>query len=98
VTGYILTRAIDPYHRPVAFVFTGNSPESDGSEVFCDVARLNQSANANLMARGWAYPAYYTHRHNEGGLPVDLRDRLTALADSAYASSRTNPRYATTTT
>jgi endonuclease YncB( thermonuclease family) len=99
--GYVLTRAIDPYHRPVSFVFSDQPPAADGSDVFCDVAMLNKSVNAKLMTKGWAYPAYYTHRQGEGGLPVDLRDRLTFLSSSAYLngwgvwgvdSSRTNPR------
>ena len=32
--GYILSRAVEKNGRPVAFVYTGTSPEEDGSEIF----------------------------------------------------------------
>ena len=76
--GYILTKAIDPFGRRVAFVYGGNPPEADGSQVWIDEARLNASVNARLMARGHVYPGYYT------GLPWDLRERLTQLAQNAW--------------
>ena len=93
--GYILTRGIDPFGRPVAFVFSGSAQEADGSEVFLRTDRLDRSLNAKLMMAGQVYPAYYT------GLPWDLRDRLTELADIAWYGdrglwavddSRNNPR------
>jgi hypothetical protein len=99
--GYILARTIDPFGRPVAFVYVGNAPENDGAAVFLDVPRLNQSLNAQLMVQGQVYPAYYTARNNQGGLPTDLRDRLTDLAVTAWIGdrgvwpvddSRNNPR------
>lgn len=76
VPGYILTRSIDPYGRPVSFVFTG-SPGATDVELFLDVALLNKSVNAGLARSGNAYPAFYT------GLPTDLRRRIIALANSA---------------
>jgi hypothetical protein len=77
VPGYILTRSVDPYGRPVSFVYAGVPDEADGSEVFLKVARLNDSLNAELVAAGHAYPMYYA------GLPTDLRNRITTLATSA---------------
>lgn len=88
VRGHILVQTIDPYRRPVAFVYAGNPRERDGSDVFLDVARLNSSLNARLMAQGHVYPAYYAARANLGGLPVDLRERLTALASQAWTNDR----------
>jgi len=86
VRGYILTRGIDPYGRPVAFVFSGVPPEADGDDVFLTVARMNQSLNAQLAGAGQVYPAYYSALSNgQGGLPVDLRMRLTALVTQARA-------------
>jgi endonuclease YncB( thermonuclease family) len=82
--GYILTRNIDPYGRPVAFVFAGAASETDGTNVFLSVNRLDQSVNAMLMKAGQVYPAYYGARENIGGLPWDLRNRLTELADNAW--------------
>ena len=32
--GYILSRNVDPYGRPVAFVFVGDTTEPDGSEIY----------------------------------------------------------------
>jgi endonuclease YncB( thermonuclease family) len=83
INGHILTRGIDPYGRPVAFVYTGQPPAASGSEAWLDVPRLNRSINAKLMAEGHAYPAYYTERNGHGGLPWDLRERLTKLAQAA---------------
>jgi endonuclease YncB( thermonuclease family) len=80
--GYILTRNIDPYGRPVAFVFAGSPNGADGSEPWLKLPLLNRSANAKLMGAGLLYPAYYT------GLPTDLRDRLTELATQAYNGNR----------
>jgi hypothetical protein len=75
--GYILTRAIDPYGRPVSFVYAGASNHKDGKQVFLDVKALNKSINAKLAEVGNAFPAFYT------GLPTDLRSRINALARSA---------------
>jgi len=75
--GYILTRAIDPYGRPVSFVYAGASNHKDGKQVFLDVKTLNKSINAKLAQSGNAFPAFYT------GLPTDLRSRINALARSA---------------
>jgi len=86
--GHILIRTIDPYGRPVAFVYVGDPPEADASDVFLRIPRLARSLNAKLMDRGHVYPAYYTARDNMGGLPADLRDHLTALAVAAWNADR----------
>ena len=82
VLGYILTRGIDPFGRPVSFVFAGSASEQDGSNVWLGVSRLNQSINAKLIDQGQAYPAFYT------GLPSDLRDRITELTIRAWEYDR----------
>lgn len=82
VRGYIVTRAIDPYGRPVSFAFIGKAPAKDGGEVWLDVARMNKSLNIDVLAAGHAYPAFYT------GLPTDLRKRLIAVADAAAKAKR----------
>lgn len=74
VPAHILTRSIDPFGRPVSFVFAGASKFKNGKEVFVDVARVRKSVNAQLAAGGLAYPTFYT------GLPTDLRDAISALA------------------
>jgi endonuclease YncB( thermonuclease family) len=101
IQGYILSQTIDPYGRPVSFVFKGTASETDGTDVFLTVDRMDQSLNANLIRKGHVYPAYYASREDIGGLPWDLRDRLTSLSDNAWAYdwgvwefdvSRANPR------
>lgn len=78
IEGYILSRNVDPYGRPVAFVFVGTTPEPDGDEkIWLDVQRLVKSLNAKLIKEGQAYPTYYT------GFPTDLRNELTSLTNQA---------------
>ena len=80
--GYILSRSVDPYDRPVAFAFGGDTTESDGSDVYLRPSTMTKSLNAKLIGLGMAYPAYYT------GLPVDLRDRITGIAKRAKQRNR----------
>jgi hypothetical protein len=67
VRAHILTRAIDPYGRPVAFLFAGNAPERSGTDIFLDEARMDTSLNSALLNGGWAYPAFYSARIVNGG-------------------------------
>jgi len=101
ISGYILSQTIDPYGRPVSFVFKGTASEADGTDVFLDVNRMNQSLNAKLVKKGYVYPAYYAPREEVGGLPWDLREQLTRLSDNAWMhdwgvwefdESRSNPQ------
>lgn len=83
VRAHILTRGAGPHGRPISFVFVGNPPEADGDEnVYLEAPRTRTSLNAEMLRSGQAYPLYYS------SLPVDLRDSLTGLADSAWSSSR----------
>jgi endonuclease YncB( thermonuclease family) len=92
VRAHILSRAIDPFGRPVAFVFPGNAPERSGSELYLDTARLDTSLNAALMREGHVYPAYYSGRmvngERIGGLPGDLREHLTGIAVNAINNNK----------
>jgi hypothetical protein len=87
VRAHILTRAIDPFGRPVAFVFPGNAPERSGADLFLDTVRLDTSLNAALMREGHVYPAFYSAREvngeRVGGLPGDLREHLAGLSINA---------------
>ncbi|HEY0024001.1 MAG TPA: thermonuclease family protein [Longimicrobium sp.] len=80
--GYIIAREVEKNRRPVAFAFTGTPPESDGAGVFLDVARVQQSVNAQMLDSGLAYPTYYK------GLFSDLRSALTAIAAGARQANR----------
>jgi hypothetical protein len=78
--GYIVSRAVEKFGRPIAFVFAGRPPEEDGSELFLDAGRLQGSYNHLALAEGLAYPTFYT------GLFSDLRDALTEAARQSRAS------------
>lgn len=82
IDGYILTRNIDPFQRPVSFVFQGKASASDGADIWLDVKLLKDSVNAKLMAEGEVYPGYYT------GLPTDLRNHLTNDAIAARGANK----------
>lgn len=77
IEGYILSRNVGPYARPISFVFVGNTSEADGSELWLDVQSLSKSLNVKLVKEGQAYPTYYT------GLPADLRNFVTGLTNHA---------------
>ncbi len=80
--GYILSRAVEKYGRPVTFVYTGTSPEEDGSEIFLDADRMRQSLNHRALEDGVAYPTYYK------GLFHDLREALTKAVSHAREAKR----------
>ena len=75
--GYVHAKDLDPHGRVIAFVYAGDSSDVDGSEVFVDAATAEQSFNAQLLVEGLVYPAFYST------LPIDLKDRLAALAVAA---------------
>ena len=78
--GHVLTNGVDANGRLIAFVFAGDSPDPDGTTVFLDEARVDASANAQLLAAGHAYPAFYAT------LPAALRDHLSASSRAARAT------------
>jgi len=79
VEGYILSRAAEKNHRPIAYVYAGAPPEADGSEVRLTAERLQQSANCKSLQAGLAYPTYYN------GLFNDLRQ---ACSDAVTEARR----------
>jgi hypothetical protein len=82
IPGYILSRRVDTYGRPIAFVFTGAPPQADGTQLWLEPGLVAESINAQLMNAGEVYPLYYN------SLPWDLRNLLTTLADRAWRSDR----------
>lgn len=57
--GYILTNQIGPNGRPIAFVYSGDSSEADGTDVFLDSERMFESVNYKQIERGHAFPLFY---------------------------------------
>jgi len=75
----------------VSFVYAGEPPEEDGSEVFLDADMMSGSLNQSILEEGLAYPTYYE------GLFPDLREAFFETVRSArganlrvWAEDRTN--------
>jgi endonuclease YncB( thermonuclease family) len=80
--GYILTRFSDKYGRSVAFAFPGSSQEADGSDVQVGKSLLKKSANYHMLAKGLAYPTFYSK------LYPDLRKELIAITEKARKDNK----------
>ena len=75
--GFILSREAEKNHRPVAFAFSGDIDQEDGSEVFLEEDLLKQSVNYQQIATGMAYATYYK------GLFPSLRNVFSAAVQNA---------------
>ncbi|WP_369244721.1 nuclease [Streptomyces sp. R41] len=80
VPGFILTRGTDTFGRCVAFVGRRTAPAYSGYEIGVSDDLLRRTANFHLLSLGLAYPTFYA------GLPVYLRDVLSAAAQAARAA------------
>ena len=80
VRGHVLSNGVDANGRLIAFVFPGEHPAPDGSTVFLDEKLVDQSINAELLAAGHAYPAFYAT------LPTSLRSHLSETSRAARAA------------
>jgi endonuclease YncB( thermonuclease family) len=80
IRGHVLSNGIDANGRLIAFGYPGDHPGPDGMTVFVDEALVDQSLNAQLLAAGHAYPAFYAT------LPVDLRIHLAKVSEAARAA------------
>ncbi|HEY3001808.1 MAG TPA: hypothetical protein VGJ44_05615, partial [Kribbellaceae bacterium] len=89
--GYILTRFVDKYGRPVCFAYAGGTDLADLESVFVDTATVSGSVNYRLAGSGVVYPTYHSK------LVPDLCDRLTASVDDARAAKNRVWTAATTT-
>lgn len=75
--GYILTNQIGPHGRPIAFVFSGEPPQEDGSEIYATADDISVSINVQQIKLGHAYPLYYDTLFSE------LRDYVRELVKKA---------------
>jgi endonuclease YncB( thermonuclease family) len=78
--GYVLASGLDSNGRTLAFVYAGNTDPDDGSEVFLDASKMEQSVNVALVNAGLAYGEFYT------SLPMDLTGRLRELVRESRVS------------
>lgn len=95
--GYILSRTTDKFGRPVCFVFSGDSNNTDGKSIFLNEAILFHSINYAMLAEGLAYPTFYF------GLFYDLRNAMIAATKKArnqkigiWTEDKTNTGFAIT--
>lgn len=77
IRGYLLANTLDTYGRTVAFVFTGDHPNVDGSRIYVEPNDLDNSLNVIMLRKGQAYGAFYL------GLPADLRNHLRSIVSTA---------------
>lgn len=89
--GYILSKQLGPYGRPIAFVYSGKPEEKDGTDIWLKPERVKQSVNAELLRAGQAYSLYYLT------LYYDLRDALTGIVKNARGRNRGIWKYDKTT-
>jgi endonuclease YncB( thermonuclease family) len=82
VPGFILSREVEIYGRPVAFAFAGEPPAGDPDDFFLDTECMRASANVGLLEAGLAYPIYYTKLFH------DLRGEMTRVATEARMAGR----------
>lgn len=82
VPGFILTRFADKYGRAVAFAFKGSSDEEDGSSIYLDKSLLKKSANYHVLAKGLAYPTFYSK------LYPDIRKELVNISEKARKENK----------
>ncbi len=80
--GYIMTTATERYRRPVAFVFSGKSPHTNGSLAELGTRELRRSVNYRMLLEGMVYPTFYKTLH------YGLRDQLARAARNARARRR----------
>jgi endonuclease YncB( thermonuclease family) len=80
--GFVLSRALDPNGRPVAFAFAGPPPDADDATLTLDAALLRRSLNFGSIAAGHAYPLFYDT------LFADLREALAAAVVAARDEQR----------
>jgi endonuclease YncB( thermonuclease family) len=80
IRGHVLSNGIDANGRLIGFVHPGDAPESDGATIFLESPRSDASVNAQLLAAGLVYPAFYTT------LPASLRTQFAALSRAARAA------------
>ncbi|BAZ45226.1 hypothetical protein NIES4102_22450 [Chondrocystis sp. NIES-4102] len=75
--GYILSSHTDNNGRPVCFVFIGDTPNLDGTEIILTPTAVRNSVNYQLLAEGFVYPLFYDKLYKE------LRDEMVTAVEAA---------------
>ncbi len=79
--GRALSRLVDYFGRPIAFVFSETGPDLRDNH-FVDVDTARSSINLQLLEGGFVYPALYS------SLPVDLRTEAISIAKTARSRKK----------
>lgn len=74
IQGYLLSNGLDQHGRTIAFVFTGNHTDADGTHISVEPSMLENSLNIKMLELGQAYPLFYL------SLPANLREYLRSIA------------------
>ena len=80
IRGYILTRLIELYGRPVVFAFVDDANVDDHTRVKLDVHQVRDSVNFQLIQSGFAYPCFYST------LACNLREAIRDAVSRARSS------------
>ncbi len=80
--GYIAANAVDPFNRPVSFVFPESANLTDGAEFSDADLPLEKSINYFLLKEAIVYPTFYDT------LETSIVERLREVAKTARANSR----------
>jgi endonuclease YncB( thermonuclease family) len=80
IRGYLLSNGLGTFGRIVAFVYTGDHPDLDGSSIFVTPGMLDDSLNAFMLRQGQAYASFYL------SLPAELREHLRGIVSQARAA------------
>lgn len=83
IPGYIVTREVEKEGRPLSWAFAGDPGVDDGATMTPEAlaARLPNSINHRMLAKGMAYPYFFT-----SGEAV-LRQSLAAAVDAAVGAA-----------
>lgn len=80
--GYVLSNGLDGHGRVVAFVYSGDHPLPDGTEIWLEGDLLRESFNAHLLESGLVYPTFYTT------LPISLKELMAVMTATARFARR----------
>jgi len=80
--GFVIANEVESNGRTVAFVYSGDSADADGSEIFLDATTMEKGVNIALVNASLTYGAFYTT------LPTDLIQRMRELVRAARNASK----------
>lgn len=80
--GFIASAGVDPYDRPISFVFPAKTNLTDGAEITAAEVPVEKSINYLLLKEAIVYPTFYAT------LEPEIREKLRAIAKTARRNYR----------